>query len=268
MIVAAILAQTQYYYKTSYDAWYGLGFVICAICAVGCWYFARESGHSPGWAVFWGIIGSWIALIVYFVWYVKERDRQRMYGPYGGQMYGPNTPYQEPPGTPPPSYGQQVNPPAPPANAAYPMSVGPPNVTQENCASCKSPVVTNSKFCTECGAEIPTISQISGDIYQQNPPPQTSPTYQPYQSHAELLRQQRLQQKQQRLEQQRIRRDERRVEYRERQQQRRAQMEARRAERAAQAKRPGLSNSTGQHDAKSPPKRSQDVGPPDSSKWK
>ncbi len=55
--------------------WGALSGVVWAICVFGCWWFARNSAHSRGWAVFWGIVASIIALPFYAIFYYRDRDK-------------------------------------------------------------------------------------------------------------------------------------------------------------------------------------------------
>lgn len=56
----------------------GIGAFLFAVAWVisvsGCWWLARNSGHSTGWAVFWGIVGGIVALPFYLIYYYRDRD--------------------------------------------------------------------------------------------------------------------------------------------------------------------------------------------------
>jgi hypothetical protein len=44
-----------------------LGLAIWILCVWGCYTLAKNKGYDTGWAIFWGIITIYIALIIYAI---------------------------------------------------------------------------------------------------------------------------------------------------------------------------------------------------------
>lgn len=98
----------------------GLAVLLWAAGIFGCWWLARNSGHSTGYAVFWGVVGGVIALAFYAIFYYRDRDNvppsERVpLGLFGG------------------GYGRR----------------------EKACLNCGTIVPERANFCPSCGGSIP-----------------------------------------------------------------------------------------------------------------
>jgi len=125
----------------------GFGVIIWVASAFGCWWFAKEMDRSPGWGIAWGIIGGFIALIVYGVMYAdfKSKNPYHVAGSKTGIGRG---------------IGSKVS------NSMHNINVG-GRQQQRACPTCGMFVDMNFHFCPGCGNQIP--------VYQPPQPVQTAP---------------------------------------------------------------------------------------------